>query len=211
MSAHAAVKCGEKVSMLASARKRGRHVVCASAVPDALRSQCRFDVGAMIVCVPGRDLRQTPDSAVPGCQAVLAEARDQQADGHPAAAQVLRRLGLAHRRSVPGVLRVEGVHGITVHLNPLACDDLAYPARQVLIRVRHVIHHHCHRPGIPVQGRGAPLLVAAATDEGDHPLPGRVNVRCICRWAPRILCHESHPTNRHELKVKPGTGPIGRN
>ena len=71
-----------------------------SAAPDALRSQCRFDVGAMIVCVPGRDLRQAPDSAVIGCQLGSAEARDEQADGHPAAAQVLYRLGLAHRRSV---------------------------------------------------------------------------------------------------------------
>lgn len=35
----------------------------------------------MSVCVPGRDLRQTPDSAVAGGQVGGAEAGDEQADG----------------------------------------------------------------------------------------------------------------------------------
>jgi len=152
----------------------------------------------MIICVPGGDLRQAPDPAVPRGQVGGAEARDEHADGSSAAAQVLRRLRFAHRRGVPGMLGVERVHDAAVHLDRLPRDELTDPAGQVLIRVRDVIDDHRHRPGIAGQGRRGPFLVAAAAHEADHPFPGRVDVRGIRRWVLLITCHEGRPVNRND-------------
>jgi hypothetical protein len=51
------------------------------------------------------------------------------------------------------VLSVEGVHDLAVDLNRLTRNDLAYPSREVLIRVRDVIHDDADRPGVTIERR----------------------------------------------------------
>ena len=102
--------------------------------------------------MPDRDLREPLDYAVCGVQVGGAETRDQPADGRAATAQVPGCLSLARRRGL-GVLRVERVHHVVVHLDLLASDDLAYPSREVLIRVRDVIHDYAYRPGVTIERR----------------------------------------------------------
>jgi hypothetical protein len=133
-----------------------------SAAAAALRGQCRFDVSAMLVGVPDRDLRQAPDPTVAGFQIGGGQVGNQPADGRAVAAQVHGRLGLAHRCSFPGVPRIESVYDIAVNLDLLADHNLPYPSREILICVRDVIHDHRDRPGITIDGRCVPILVGAA-------------------------------------------------
>jgi hypothetical protein len=107
----------------------------------------------MAVRMPDRDLREALDPAVASLQVSSGQARDQPADGRAAAAQVAGCVGLAHRPSCLGVLRVEGVHDLAVDLNRLTRNDLAYPSREVLIRVRDVIHDDAYRPGVTIERR----------------------------------------------------------
>jgi hypothetical protein len=178
-------------------------------VPGTARSQGRLDVGAVIVRVPGGNLRQALDHAVPRGQVRGVQARDQPADGVPAAAQVLGHLSLGYRGGGLGVLGVQRVHRLAAYLGRLAGDELADPAGQVLVRVRDVIDDHRHWPGITIEGCCAPFPVGAAADEADQPVSGRLDIGRIGRRGPRIVRHGSHPTNRHTLQVKPRrkTGP----
>lgn len=124
-------------------------------------SQGSRDLGAMVVCMPDRDLGQALDPGITGLQIRGGAAGHQRTDGRTAAAQVLSSLGPGHRHrrgSVPGI---EGVDDIGVHRHHLAPEDLAHPAGQVLIRIRNVICHHAHRPWVALERRGIPLLGGA--------------------------------------------------
>jgi hypothetical protein len=71
----------------------------------------------VIVRVPGGNLRQAPDHAVPGGQVRGVEAGDQSADGVPAAAQVLGHLSLGYRCGGLGMLGIQRVHGLAAYLD----------------------------------------------------------------------------------------------
>jgi hypothetical protein len=51
------------------------------------------------------------------------------------------------------VLGVERVHDLAVDLDRLARDQLAHPPREVLVRVRDVVHDDADWPGVTVEGR----------------------------------------------------------
>jgi hypothetical protein len=157
----------------------------------------------VVVRVPGGDLRQPPDPAVPGSQVRGAQARDQPADRLPAATQVRSRLGPGHYGGILGVTGVQRVHDLAVHLDRLTGDELADPTRQVLVRVRDVIYHHRHRPGVIVQRRRAPFFLAAAGYEADQPVPGRIDIGGAAGRVPRVLRHDSYPTNRCTPPAEP--------
>lgn len=152
--------------------------------------ECRLDLFAVIVWVPGGDVGKPPDAAARGVQLGRRQAADQRPELSPASAQVIGCIVLGEIASSARVRRVEVVNDGWAELRLGARKDVADPAADVVVSVRDMVGNHAHRSGVALvaQRAGIPVPLLAGFDELQHPVDrGSDGCRVIRRA--KLLSH----------------------